>query len=157
MTNLHMFPGGGTASSLPLTLTIVAILASFGFGILANFGVGNYAPTLVMLSLMGMDPRLCFPIMATGGSLMGLGASVRHIRIAEIDLKVVLGLVIGGIPAVFVAAFIVREMPLEALRWLVFLVVLYTAAVMGRSALKGRREGKAEGATAVQIEASAGS
>jgi hypothetical protein len=77
MTNMHMFPGGGTASSLPLTLTIVAILASFGFGILANFGVGNYAPTLVMLSLMGMDPRLCFPIMATGGSLMGLGASVR--------------------------------------------------------------------------------
>jgi len=157
MTNLHMFPGGGTASSLPLTLTIVAILASFGFGILANFGVGNYAPTLVMLSLMGMDPRLCFPIMATGGSLMGLGASVRHIRIAEIDLRVVLGLVVGGIPAVFVAAFIVREMPLETLRWLVFVVVLYTAAVMGRSALKGRRDGKVEAAnTAMALEARTG-
>ena len=140
-----------------MALTLIAILASFGFGILANFGVGNYAPTLVMLSLMGMDPRLCFPIMATGGSLMGLGASVRHIRIAEIDLKVVLGLVIGAIPAVFVAAFIVKEMPLETLRWLVLVVVLYTAAVMGRSALKGRREEKVEALTAVQIEASAGS
>ena len=43
---------------------IVAIAANFGFGVLLNFGVGNYAPTLVMLSLMGMDPRLCFPIMA---------------------------------------------------------------------------------------------
>ena len=148
MTNLHMFPGGGTASGLPLTLTVVAILASFGFGILANFGVGNYAPTLVMLSLMGMDPRLCFPIMATGGSLMGLGASVRHIRIAEVDLKVVLGLVIGGIPAVFVAAFIVKEMPLETLRWLVLVVVLYTAMVMGRSALRGRRDERVEAATA---------
>src|SRR5689334_13622881 len=64
MTNLHLFPGGGTANGLPPALMVVAVLANFGFGILANFGVGNYAPTLVMLSLMGMDPRLCFPIMA---------------------------------------------------------------------------------------------
>ena len=49
---------------------IVAIAANFIFGILLNFGVGNYAPTLVMLSLMGMDPRLCFPIMAGGAALM---------------------------------------------------------------------------------------
>ena len=120
MTNLHLFPGGGTATGLPPALTIVAIIANFGFGILANFGVGNYAPTLVMLSLMGMDPRLCFPIMAAGGSLMGAGASVRHIAIGEVDLRIVLGLAIGGIPAVLVAAFIVKEMPLEILRWLVF-------------------------------------
>jgi len=148
MTNLHLFPGGGTAAGLPPTLTIIAILANFGFGILANFGVGNYAPTLVMLSLMGMDPRLCFPIMAAGGSLMGAGASVRHIAIGEVDMRVVLGLAIGGIPAVLVAAFVVKEMPLEYLRWLVFVVVIYAAAVMGRASLKGWREGKAEPATA---------
>ena len=148
MTNLHLFPAGGTATGLPLVPTIIAIAASFGFGILANFGVGNYAPTLVMLSLMGMDPRLCFPIMATGGSLMGAGASVRHIAIGQIDLKIVLGLAIGGIPAVLVAAFLVKEMPLDILRWLVFAVVVYAAAVMFRAAIKGRREHKALGATA---------
>jgi uncharacterized membrane protein YfcA len=148
MTNLHLFPGGGTASSLPPTLTIVAILANFGFGILANFGVGNYAPTLVMLSLMGMDPRLCFPIMAGGACLMGAGASVKHIGIGEVDMRVVLGLAIGGIPAVLVAAFVVKEMPLEYLRWLVFVVVVYAAAVMAHSSLKGWREGKAQAATA---------
>jgi uncharacterized membrane protein YfcA len=140
MTNLHLFPGGGTANGLPPVLMIVAILA--------NFGVGNYAPTLVMLSLMGMDPRLCFPIMAGGACLMGAGASVRHIGIGEVDMRVVLGLAIGGIPAVLVAAFIVKEMPLETLRWLVFVVVVYAAAVMAHASLKGRREGKAEGATA---------
>jgi uncharacterized membrane protein YfcA len=148
MTNLQLFPGGGTANGLPPMLTIVAILANFGFGILANFGVGNYAPTLVMLSLMGMDPRLCFPIMAAGGSLMGAGASVRHIAIGEVNMRIVLGLAIGGIPAVLVAAFIVREMPLEYLRWLVLVVVLYAAVVMARAALKGWREGKPEGGTA---------
>jgi uncharacterized membrane protein YfcA len=148
MTNLHLFPGGGTANSLPPTLMVVAVLANFGFGILANFGVGNYAPTLVMLSLMGMDPRLCFPIMAGGACLMGAGASVKHIGIGEVDMRVVLGLAIGGIPAVLVAAFLVKEMPLDYLRWLVFAIVLYAAAVMAHAALKGWREGKAEAATA---------
>jgi uncharacterized membrane protein YfcA len=140
MTNLGLFPGGGTATGLSTVPMIVAIAASFGFGLLANFGVGNYAPTLVMLSLMGMDPRLCFPIMAAGGSLMGAGASVRHVGIGQIDLRIVLGLAIGGIPAVLVAAFIVKSMPLELLRWLVFVVVVYAAIVMFRAAAVGRRE-----------------
>jgi uncharacterized membrane protein YfcA len=148
MTNLHLFPGGGTANSLPLALMIVAIIANFGFGILANFGVGNYAPTLVMFSLMGMDPHLCFPIMAGGACLMGAGSSIQHIRIGQVDMRVVLGLAIGGIPAVLVAVYIVKEMPVEYLRWLVLVVVLYAAAVMAHSALKGWREGKAEPATA---------
>ena len=113
-------------------VTIVAVLANFCFGILANFGVGNYAPTLVMFSLMGMDPRLAFPIMAGGAALMGAGSSFQHVRIGEVDLKVVLGLAIGGIPAVFVAVFIVKSMPLDYLRWLVVIVVLYAAAVMAR-------------------------
>ena len=153
MTNLHLFPGGGSATGLPIGLTMVSILASFGFGILANFGVGNYAPTLVMLSLMGMDPRLCFPIMAAGGSLMGAGASVRHIAIGQIDLRIVLGLAIGGIPAVLVAALIVKEMPIEILRWLVFVVVVYTSAVMFHAAAIGRRQEK-EGAAASAVAVS---
>jgi uncharacterized membrane protein YfcA len=147
MTNLHLFPGGGTAAGLSPTLTVIAIVASFGFGILLNFGVGNYAPTLVMLSLMGMDPRLCFPVMAAGAALMGAGAGVRHVQLGTIDLKVVLGLAIGGIPAVFIAAFLVKSMPVEMLRWLVIVVVLYAAAVMLRAALLGRREHHAEPGT----------
>jgi uncharacterized membrane protein YfcA len=148
MTNLHLFPGGGTAAGLSLPLTIVAIVASFGFGILLNFGVGNYAPTLVILSLMGMDPRLCFPIMASGAALMSAGAGVRHIQFGQMDLRVVIGLAIGGIPAVLVAAFIVKSMSVEMLRWLVIVVVLYAAAIMLRSASVGRRQGDAAPACA---------
>lgn len=144
MTNLHLFPGGGTGTGLPPLQTLIAIVASFGFGILANFGVGNYAPTLVLLSLMGMDPRLCFPIMAAGGSLMGAGAGVRHIKIGQIDLRIVLGLALGGIPAVVVAALVVKTMPLELLRWLVLVVVLYAAVVLFKAALTGRREQQGE-------------
>jgi uncharacterized membrane protein YfcA len=148
MTNLDLFPGGGTAASLPMGLTIAAIAANFVFGVLLNFGVGNYAPTLVTLSLMGMNPRLIFPIMAAGAAVMGAGACVRHIQMGQMDLKVVVGLALGGVPAVLVAAFIVKAMPLETLRWLVTVVVLYAAAIMFLAALKGRREHKAEPATA---------
>ena len=148
MTNLHLFPGGGAASSLPLTLTVVAIVANFIFGILLNYGVVNYAPTLVVLSLMGMDPRLCFPIMAGAAALMGASAGIRHIKTGNLDLKVVIGLIVGGIPAVFVAAYLVVTMPLEILRWLVLVVVLYAAAIMLQASMRGRREHHAEDATA---------
>ena len=148
VNNLDMMPGGGTASGLPLNLMVIAIAANFIFGLLINFGVGNYAPTLVMLSLMGMDPRLAFPIMAAGAGLTGAGASVRHIMAKTVDLRVAIGLTIGGIPAVIVAAFIVKEMPLEMLRWLVMVVVLYASAVMFRAAWLGLREGRPVAAVA---------
>jgi uncharacterized membrane protein YfcA len=148
MTNLDLMPGGGTATSLPPLQTLVAIGASFVFGVLLNFGIGHYAPTLILLSLMGMDPRLCFPIMATGAALAGTGGSVRYIARGEIDLRIAIGITLGGIPAVLVAALIVKNMPLEMLRWLVTIVVLYAAAVMLRAAARGRGAEKAQAALA---------
>lgn len=139
MTNLHLMPHGGTATSLPLPLMIIAIIANFIFGALLNFGIGNYAPTLVMFSLMGMDPHLCFPIMAAGAGLAGVGASIRYINMGEIDLRMTTGIALGGIPAVLIAAFVVKEMSVDMLRWLVIVVVLYAAIVMLRSAHTGRR------------------
>ena len=148
LSNLDLMPGGGTAASLPVALMAVAIAANFLFGVLLNYGVGNYAPTLAMFSLMGMDPRLCFPIMAAGAGLAGSAASIRHINIGEIDLRIAIGITLGGIPLVFVAAFIVKNMPVELLRWLVFVVVFYAAIVMLREALSGRRQGRVEAAAA---------
>jgi len=80
MTNLNLMPGGGTVSGLPIGLTVIAIIANFLFGILLNFGIGHYAPSLIMFSLMGLDPRLCFPIMAGGGALTVAGAGARLSR-----------------------------------------------------------------------------
>jgi uncharacterized membrane protein YfcA len=139
LTNLHLMPGGGTATGLPMPLMVIAIAANFLFGILLNFGIGNYAPTLIMLSLMGMDPRLSFPIMAAGAALTATGASLRYISIGEIDLRIATGIALGGIPAVLVAAFIVKSMSLELLRWLVVCVVVYAALVMLRAAANGSR------------------
>ena len=140
LTNLGLMPGGGTASSLPLGLMIAAIGANFVFGVLLNFGVGNYAPTLAMLSLMGLDPRLSFPIMAAGAGFAGAAAGMRHISMGQIDLRIATGIALGGIPAVLIAAYLVKDMPVVWLRWLVFAVVIYAALVMLRAAAKGYRD-----------------
>jgi len=140
LANLGLMPVGGVATSLPLPLMLSAIAANFVFGVLLNFGVGNYAPTLAMFSLMGMDPHLSFPIMAAGAALAAAGASVRHIGSGNVDLRLALGLAVGGIPAVLLAAFIVKSMPVEVLRWLVTAVVVYAAVVMLRAAWVGRGE-----------------
>ena len=130
LSNLGLMPPGGTATSLPLALAVVTVAAHFIFGVLLSFGVGNYAPTLAMLSLMGMDPRLAFPIMAAAAGFAGTAASARCIGTVKLDLRLVVGLAIGAIPAVLIAAFIVKEMPLTMLRWLVVVVVAYAGATL---------------------------
>ena len=112
--------------------------ASFGLGILMNLGIGNFAPTLMLVSLLGMDPRAAFPIMMGSAALLMVTAGIRLVRARPLDLGFVLGLTLGSVPAVLVAAFVVKSMPLGALRWGVVLVVTYAATLMLHAALTER-------------------
>lgn len=137
LSNLGLMPAGGMATSLPLGKALIAMGAHFLFGILLGFGVGNYAPTLALLSLMGMDPRLAFPIMASAAGFSGAANAARSFKLVNLNLKLALSLTIGTLPAVLVAAFIVKETPLETLRWLVVAVVAYAGATLLWSAIRG--------------------
>ena len=136
LANLGLMPPGGTATDLPTHWAIVTVVVHFLLGVLVCFGVGNYAPTLAMLSLMGMDPRLAFPIMASAASFAGVAAAARSIHLVTLDYRIVLGLALGAIPAVLVAAFIVKEMPITTLRWLVVVVVSYAGGTLLLSATR---------------------
>lgn len=137
MSNLGLFPTGGDATSLEGAKLYIAIGAHFVMGVLMSFGIGLYAPSLILLSLLGLDPRLAFPIMASCCAFLMPSTGFRFIASERIDLRVVLGLALGGIPAVLVAAFIVKEMPIVWLRWGVVVVVLYAALLLVRSAFVG--------------------
>jgi uncharacterized membrane protein YfcA len=90
-----------------------------------------------MLSLMGMDPRLAFPIMASSAAFSMTGAAARLVRQeVKLDLRIVLGLTVGAIPAILIAAFLVKEMPLDLLRWLVVAVVIYAGITLLRAAMR---------------------
>jgi uncharacterized membrane protein YfcA len=94
---------------------------------------------MIMISLLGMNPTTAFPIMmGSCAFLMPIGSS-RFVRLRAYSQRPAFGLTLGGVPGVLIAAFLVRSLPLGAIRWLVVFVVVYTAAAMLRSAF-GRRE-----------------
>jgi len=136
MTNLGLMPGGGEALSLGGELAAVAIAAHFVMGALMTFGIGLYAPSLVLLSLLGLNPTAAFPIMMGACAFLMPVSGLRFMRTERIDLRVVIGMAVGGVPAVLLAAFVVKSLPLQALRWGVVAVVLYSAALLLLSAAR---------------------
>ena len=63
-------------------------------------------------------------------------ASVRFFQTGAFAWGPSVGLALGGVVGVFIAAYIVKSLPLFALRWLVILVIGYAAFAMLRSALR---------------------
>ena len=108
-------------------------------GALMSLGIGLYAPCMILVSLLGMNPTAAFPIMMGSCAFLMPVGSLRFIRERCYSLRAALGLAIGGIPGVLLAAYIVKTMPIYAVRWLVIVVVVYTAVTMLKAGLT--REG----------------
>lgn len=138
-TNLNLMPGGGNAAGLSGGRLVVAVAINFLLGALNTLGIGLYAPCLVLCTLLGMSTLAAFPIMMGACAFLMPTAGVRFIRAKRYNLRSALGLTLGGIPGVLVAAFVVKSLPLLWLRWLVVLVVTYAAALMLLSAHRATR------------------
>lgn len=138
MANLGLLPLGGDALGLRGLGLASATAGTFVLGAMMTIGVGFYAPCMIMISLLAMNPVVAFPIMMGSSAFLMPVASVRFIRANAYSLRPAVGLALGGIPAVLIAAFIVKSLPLTAMRWLVVVVVLYAAIAMLRSAYRER-------------------
>jgi uncharacterized membrane protein YfcA len=86
-----------------------------------------------------LQPTAAFPIMMGSCAFLMPVGSVRFIRERCYSLRAALGLAIGGIPGVLLAAYIVKSLNLVTVRWLVIVVVVYTAITMLYSAFAGQR------------------
>lgn len=128
--NLGWLPAGGAALALDGPRFAIAVGAHVLLGALMTFGIGLYAPSLILLSLFGLDPIAAFPVMMGACAFLMPVAGMRFVRSDRVDLRVVLGLALGGLPAVLLAAWVVKSLPLTALRWGVVAVVLYAAALL---------------------------
>jgi uncharacterized membrane protein YfcA len=141
MRQLQWFPAGSEAIGVSGVKLAIAIAGNFFLGALMTLGIGLYAPCMILVSLLGMSERTAFPIMmGSCAFLMPIG-SLRFIREQSYSLPTALGLTLGGMPAVLIAAYIVKSLDLGTVRWLVIVVVLYTAVTMLWTALS---ESKAE-------------
>jgi uncharacterized membrane protein YfcA len=130
MTQLNLVPGGGDAIGLSGTRLWIGLGGNFVLGVLMMLGIGLYAPCMILVSLLGMNPIAAFPIMMGSCAFLMPISSVRFVRTRTYDAKAALGLALGGLPAVLLAAFLVKSLPLDAVKWLVVFVVVYTSLNM---------------------------
>lgn len=143
LTALNLMPGGGDALGLSGGLLIAGVIGNFALGALMTLGIGLYAPCMILVSLLGMNPKSAFPIMMGSCAFLMPIASIRFMKAGSFDLKASLGLLVGGLPAVLIATYLVRELPLGVMRWLVVVVVVYTASGLLRTARRERTAARA--------------
>ncbi len=138
MTQMKLFPGGGEALGVAGLKLVIAVAVNFMLGALMTLGIGLYAPCMILVSLLGMNPKAAFPIMMGSCAFLMPVGGLRFIREQSYSLRAAFGLALGGIPGVLLAAYIVKELPLDAVRWLVIAVVIYTAlSMLSNSLLAG--------------------
>lgn len=128
--------GTGTAIGLTGIKLFIGVGVNFVLGALMMAGVGLYAPCMALVYMLGMDPKVAFPIMmASCAGLMAIGSpefikAGNYTRIGSIMIT------IGGVIGVYVAANIVKEMDIKILIWVVIAVVLVTAVMLLRKGLQ---------------------
>jgi uncharacterized membrane protein YfcA len=129
-TNMEWIQGGGEAIGLKNGKLAIAVIANFVLGALMTAGIGLYAPCMALVFALGMSPQVAFPIMMGSCAFLMPPASWRFVREGAYNRKAAVAMAIPGIVAVGIAAFIVKSLPLDILRWVVIVVILYTSGVM---------------------------
>ncbi len=116
---------------------VVGLAGNFSLGALMTLGIGLYAPCMILVGLLGMNAAAAFPIMMGSCAFLMPACSARFFARRAYAFRPALGLALGGVAAVLIAALIGKGLDITTVRWLVVVVVLIAAAMMLRSAAKG--------------------
>ena len=139
-TKMNWIEGGGNAIALEGGKLLLAVMANFVLGAIMTAGIGLYAPCMALVFALGMSPAVAFPIMMGSCAFLMPVASYRFIKAGAYNRKASIAIAFAGIFGVLIAAFIVKSLELDALRWVVLIVILYTAVVMLRAGTTTRRK-----------------
>jgi putative Ca2+/H+ antiporter (TMEM165/GDT1 family) len=131
-------PTGGAVLSLTGAKLAIGVAGNFVLGALMTLGIGLYAPCLILVGLLGMTETTAFPIMMGSCAFLMPFANVRFMRSNAYHAPSIMSMLLAGIPAVLIAAFLVTNLPLTVLKWLVVVVVIYTGTNMLRTARRER-------------------
>jgi uncharacterized membrane protein YfcA len=132
--------GTGTAIGLTGIKLVIAVVINFILGALMTAGIGLYAPCMAMIYMMGLSPKVAFPIMMGSCAFLMPPASVRFIKEGAYNKKASMAITIGGLVGVFIAAYIVKSLPIKILTYLVIVVVTYTAFTLLRDSRKAAKQ-----------------
>ena len=101
-----------------------------------TLGIGLYAPCMILVALLGMNPTAAFPIMMGSCAFLMPVASLRFVKEKSYAFNAALGLALGGIFGSVIAGLVVKSLDLVTVRWLVIVVVLYAAVTLLRAAMR---------------------
>ncbi len=138
-TKMNWMEGGGNAIALEGSKLMVAVVVNFILGAIMTAGIGLYAPCMALVFALGMSPAVAFPIMMGSCAFLMPVASYRFIKEGAYNRKASFSISIAGIVAVFLAAFVVKSLELDTLRWVVLVVIVYTAVVMLRAGIQSQK------------------
>ena len=150
MTNLGIVPPSGSAMGLQGAKFVLAVAVNFVLGALMCAGIGNYAPSMALLALLGMNPIAAYPIMIASDGVLIPIASLGFIRSGRFAPAVAVGLTLGGFVGVLAAFPLVKMLSdhLTLMRWAVTGVIAYAAVAMLRSAREPEERARAPNAVA---------
>ena len=137
---LNLMPVGGTANGLTGIKLMIAIGANFILGALMQLGVGLYAPCMALIYALGMNPLAAFPIMMGSCAFLMPAGSVQFVKKGAYDRKASIAITLFGSVGVLIAAYIVKSLPLDTVKWLVLVIVIYTSIMLLASAHKARKQ-----------------
>ena len=132
-SKMNWIKGGGVEIGLNNVKLLIAVIVNFILGALNTAGIGLYAPCMALVYALGLSPQVAFPIMMGSCAFLMPPASVKFIREGAYNRKASISMAIPGMVAVLIAALIVKSLPLDILRWLVIVVIVYTSVVMLRA------------------------
>ncbi len=135
---LKWMPVGGEAIGLEGAQLGIGVVGNFILGALMTIGIGLYAPCMALVYALGMSPKVAFPIMMCSCAFLMPAASIKFVKEAAYDIKASIAITIAGSVGVLIAAYIVKEMPLEILKWVVVCVILYTSITMLRAGMRNK-------------------
>lgn len=128
----------GNATILQGVSLVIGIVVNFILGALMTIGVGLYSPCMALVSLLGMSPTAAFPIMMGSCAFLMPSCGITFIKANAYNRKAAICASIAGSVGVLLAAFIVKSLPLQVLRWGVVIVVVYTAFTMLHAGMKSK-------------------
>ena len=135
---MQWIQSGGEAIGLTGWKLALAVGTNFILGAFMTVGIGLYAPCMALVYALGMSPLVAFPIMMGSCAFLMPPASAKFIKEGAYNRKASISMAIPGIIAVLIAAFLVKSLPLNTLRWVVIVVIIYTSLIMFKSALNNR-------------------
>ena len=132
----------GTLTGLTGMKLVIAAVAMFVFGAINNIGIGSYAPTMATIYALGMSPLVAFPIMMGACTFSIALGSAEFVRLKNYARKPTFWFAIFGSLGVFCAAYLIKDLDVYILKWIVLGVILFASYSLISNEIKSLKSEK---------------